>query len=47
MSANFMVVITPRPGHTLTELEADADRIIDRLKAEGPTAEEVQKATGE
>jgi zinc protease len=42
---NFMVVITPRPGHTLTELETAADQIIDKLKAEGPTAEEVQKAT--
>jgi zinc protease len=41
----FMVVITPRPGHTLTDLEAVTDRIIDTLKAEGPTAEEVQKAT--
>jgi zinc protease len=42
---NFIVVITPRPGHTLTDLETAADRIIDKLKAEGPTAEEVQKAT--
>jgi len=41
----FMVTITPRPGHTMTELEAAADGIIERLKAEGPTAEEIQKAT--
>lgn len=41
----FMVTITPRPGHTLTGLEAVADGIIERLKAEGPTAEEIQKAT--
>jgi zinc protease len=41
----FDVVITPRPGHTLTELEAAADQVIEKLKAEGPTAEEVQKAT--
>ena len=40
----FMVVATPRPGHTLTELEAAIDGIIEKLKAEGPTAEEVQKA---
>ena len=41
----FLVVITPRPGHTLTELETATDAIIERLKTDGPTAEEVQKAT--
>jgi zinc protease len=41
----FAVTITPRPGHTLTELETATDAIIEKLKAEGPTAEEVQKAT--
>jgi zinc protease len=41
----FLVTITPRPGHSLTDLEAAADGIIERMKAEGPTTEEVQKAT--
>lgn len=41
----FQVTITPRPGHTLSELEAATDAIFDRLKAEGPTAEEIQRAT--
>jgi zinc protease len=41
----FMVSITPRPGHSLTDLEIAADAVIERLKREGPTAEEVQKAT--
>ena len=41
----FIVSITPRPGHSLTDLEAAADAVIERLKREGPTAEEVQKAT--
>jgi zinc protease len=40
----FGLTITPRPGHTLTALEAAADAIIERLKSEGPTAEEIQKA---
>ena len=40
----FFLTITPRPGHTLTTLEAAADAIIERLKKEGPTAEEVEKA---
>jgi zinc protease len=41
----FMVMITPRPGLSLTELETASDAIIQKLKAEGPTAEEIQKAT--
>ena len=41
----FLLTITPRPGHSLTDLEAAADGIIDRLKADGPTAQEIQKAT--
>src|SRR4051794_35969241 len=40
----FLMVITPRPGHSLTDLEAAADVVIEKLKAEGPTAEEIQKA---
>jgi zinc protease len=40
----FGLTITPRPGHTLSSLEGATDAIIDRLKAEGPTAEEVEKA---
>ncbi len=41
---DFSVIITPRPGHALTNLEAAAQAIIERLKKEGPTAEELQKA---
>ena len=41
----FLLVITPRPGHTLTDLEQTADAIIARFKTDGPTAEEMQKAT--
>jgi zinc protease len=40
----FLLIITPRPGHTLTSLEAAADAIIERLKTDGPTPEEIQKA---
>jgi zinc protease len=40
----FFVIATPRPGHTLAELEATTDSVIARLKAEGPTAEEIAKA---
>jgi zinc protease len=41
----FQMVIVPRPGNSLTDLELAADAIIEKLKAEGPTAEEIQKAT--
>ncbi|HEY3383072.1 MAG TPA: pitrilysin family protein [Vicinamibacterales bacterium] len=41
----FALTITPRPGHTLTDLEAAADAVIEKLKADGPTAEEIQRAT--
>jgi zinc protease len=41
----FIVSITPRPGHSLTDLEAAADAVIARLKSEGPTADEVRRAT--
>jgi zinc protease len=41
----FQLTITPRPGHSLTDLEAAADTIVEKLKAEGPTEEEIKKAT--
>jgi zinc protease len=44
-AGEFQVVITPRPGHSLTELEQATDAIFERLKMEGPTTEEIQRAT--
>ena len=41
----FRLAITPRPGHSLTDLESAAGSIIATFQAEGPTAEEIQKAT--
>jgi zinc protease len=38
------LTIVPRPGHSLEELEAGADSVIRRFKAEGPTAEEMTRA---
>jgi zinc protease len=40
----FDLTITPRPGHTLTELEDQADEIIETLKHDGPTADELKRA---
>jgi zinc protease len=42
---DFVMTITPRPGNSLTDLEQAADAVIEKMKAEGPTAEEIQKAT--
>ena len=43
-TGEFLTILTPRPNHTLTELEATADSVIDRLKREGPTADELARA---
>ncbi|WP_435021843.1 M16 family metallopeptidase [Tundrisphaera sp. TA3] len=44
ISGTFNVSITPQKGQTIDDLIAIADREIERLKADGPTADEVQKA---
>jgi zinc protease len=40
----FLVMLTPRPGHTLTEIEATTDSVIDRLRSEGPTPDEMTRS---
>ncbi|HMA23314.1 MAG TPA: pitrilysin family protein [Gemmatimonadaceae bacterium] len=37
------VIATPRPGHTLTEIETQIDSVIAQFKREGPTAEELKR----
>ncbi len=41
----FSLQITPRPGNSLTSLEIATDSVIERVKREGPTVEEIQRAT--
>jgi zinc protease len=41
----FQVIVIPRPGHSLTDIEAAVDEILQRFAREGPSAEEMQKAT--
>lgn len=38
------LAITPRPGHTLTELEGQADSVLAQFRREGPTADELTRA---
>jgi zinc protease len=40
----FRVMIIPRPDRSLTDLETTADDVVEKLKKEGPTAEEIRKA---
>jgi zinc protease len=40
----FVLSATPRPNHTLTELETQIDSILARLKKDGPTAQELERA---
>jgi zinc protease len=40
----FILSITPRPGHTLTELETIADSVLEQMKRTGPTADELVRA---
>ena len=42
---DFVVVVTPRPGNPLADLEQAIDGVLATMKADGPTAEEMQKAT--
>ena len=44
-AGTFGITVTPRPGNTLAALEASVDSVIDRLKREGPTAEEMARAS--
>jgi zinc protease len=42
---DFQITVTPRPGNTLTDLEQAVDALIEKIKMDGPTPEEIQKAT--
>ena len=40
----FQVIVIPRPEHTLTEIEAAIDQVLQKFIIEGPTADELQRA---
>jgi len=44
LSSYFLISATPRPGHTIEELQKVIDEEIAKLQREGPTAHEVQRA---
>jgi zinc protease len=44
LGSQFMIIATARGGHNLTELQTVIDEELAKLKAEPPTAREVQRA---
>jgi zinc protease len=44
-AGEFVMIVNPRPGNSLTGLEAADDAVIARLKSTGPTADEIKAAT--
>jgi zinc protease len=40
---NFSIIVTPRPEHSLTEIETQVDSIVARLKRDGPTPDELKR----
>ena len=44
LTSEFAIVATIRPGHTIAEVEAAIAEELDRIKAEPPTAEEMERA---
>jgi zinc protease len=41
----FGIVVTPARGKSLTDIETSIDSLLERMKADGPTAEEIAGAT--
>jgi zinc protease len=44
LRGSFLIVATPRPGHTLDEVQAVIDEELDKLREAPPTAREVERA---
>jgi zinc protease len=40
---DFSIIVTPRPEHSLTQVETQIDSIVTRLKRDGPTADELKR----
>ena len=43
LSSSFQIVATPRPGHTIAELQKVIDEEIQKLQREAPTAHELER----
>ena len=47
LTSAFMIVVTPRPGHTLDEVQKVVDEEIDGLRAAAPSARELQRVVNQ
>src|SRR5262249_16140512 len=47
LSSSFQIVATPRPGHTVAELQKVIDEEIQKLQHEAPTAHELERAVNQ
>jgi zinc protease len=43
-AGDFQIAVTPRSGHSLTELEADVDTLVAKLRRDGPTDDEIRRS---
>ena len=47
LSSSFQIVATPRPGHTVAELQKVIDEEIGRLQREAPSAHELERSVNQ
>jgi len=47
LSSSFQIVATPRPGHTVAELQKVIDEEIQKLQREAPSAHELERAVNQ
>jgi zinc protease len=47
LSSSFQIVATPRPGHTVAELQKVIDEEIQKLQREAPTARELERSVNQ
>jgi zinc protease len=47
LSSSFQIVATPRPGHTVAELQTVIDEEIRKLQREPPTAHELERSVNQ
>src|SRR5437762_5312671 len=47
LSSSFQIVATPRPGHTVAELQRVIDEEIQKLQREAPTSHELERSVNQ
>ncbi len=47
LSSSFQIIATPRPGHTVAELQRVIDEEIQKLQREAPTAHELERSVNQ